>query len=129
MSTGAPAVRSAVAAAERGRLRINPTVLRKIVEHTADQVPGTLRNARTLAGIEVGTTGASARISPAGGVPAGLDVHLELALGYPGDVRAVIAAVRTRVEHQLWRLAEHRLRSLVVTVTGLRGLPAPPRLG
>ena len=39
--------------AERGRLDIHPTVLRKIVEHAADSVPGTLRNERTLAGIDV----------------------------------------------------------------------------
>ena len=32
--------------AERGRLDIHPTVLRKIVEHAADSVPGTLRHER-----------------------------------------------------------------------------------
>jgi hypothetical protein len=31
-----------------------PAVLRKIVEHAADSVPGTLRNERRLAGIDVG---------------------------------------------------------------------------
>ncbi|GEL20584.1 Asp23/Gls24 family envelope stress response protein [Pseudonocardia asaccharolytica] len=135
MTTGAPAVRSEATSVTtagpemRGRLDIHPTVLRKIIEHTADQVPGTLRGARRVAGIGVGTTGASARISAGGGAPAVVDVRLELALGYPCDVRAVVAAVRTRVEEQLWRLAGHRLRTLAVTVTGLRGLPAPPRLG
>jgi hypothetical protein len=44
--------------AERGRLDIHPTVLRKIVEHAADGVPGTLRNERRLAGIDVGESGA-----------------------------------------------------------------------
>ena len=45
--------------AERGRLDIHPAVLRKIVEHAADGVPGTLRHERRLAGIDVGESGAS----------------------------------------------------------------------
>ena len=40
--------------AERGRLDIHPAVQRKIVEHAADDVPGTLGNERRLAGIDVG---------------------------------------------------------------------------
>ena len=39
---------------ERGRLDIHPAVQRKIVEHAADDVPGTLGNERRLAGIDVG---------------------------------------------------------------------------
>ena len=48
---------------DRGVLEISPTVLRKIVEHAADQVPGTLRHERRLAGIDVGEAGASAKVT------------------------------------------------------------------
>ncbi len=53
--------------ADRGRLDISPTVLRKIVEHAADQVPGTLRRERRLAGIDVGEVGASAKVTTGAG--------------------------------------------------------------
>ena len=69
--------------AERGRLDIHPAVLRKIVEHAADGVPGTLRNERRLAGIDVGESGASARVTVGPGDPAPVDVRLELTLRYP----------------------------------------------
>jgi uncharacterized alkaline shock family protein YloU len=116
--------------AERGRLDINPAVLRKIVEHAADGVPGTLRNERRLAGIDVGEHGASARVTVGTGEPAPVDVRLELTLRYPTTVRAVVDAVRTAVAEELARLAGHRMRTLAVTVTGMRGatVPAPARL-
>jgi len=109
--------------AERGRLDIHPGVLRKIVERAADGVPGTLRNERSIAGIDVGEYGASARVTVGTGEPPPVDVRLELTLRYPTAVRAVVEAV-------LDRLAGHRMRSLAVTVTGLRGAsaPAPARL-
>ena len=66
--------------AERGRLEIHPGVLRKIVERAADGVPGTLRNERSIAGIDVGEFGASARVTVGTGVPAPVDVRLELTL-------------------------------------------------
>ncbi len=115
--------------AERGRLDINPTVLRKIVEHAADGVPGTLRNERRLAGIDVGEHGASARVTVGTGMPAPVDVRLELTLRYPTAVRTVVDAVRSAVADELDRLAGHRVRSLAVTVTGMRGptAPAPAR--
>ena len=49
--------------AERGGLDIHSTVLCKIVEYAADSVPGTLRHERRLAGLEVGESGASARVT------------------------------------------------------------------
>jgi uncharacterized alkaline shock family protein YloU len=107
--------------AERGRLDIDPAVLRKIVEHAADGVPGTLRNERRLAGIDVGEYGASARVTVGTGEPAPLDVRLELTLLYPAAVRTVVDAVRTAVADELARLAGHRMRTLAVTVTGMRG--------
>lgn len=108
---------------DRGRLDIHPTVLRKIAEHAADQVPGTLRHERRLAGIEVGDAGASARITTGSGDPAVVDVRLELTLQYPASVRSVVDAVRARVGDDLTRLAGHRVRTLSVTVSGLRGKP------
>jgi len=112
--------------AERGRLDIHPTVLRKIVEHAADGVPGTLRNERRLAGIDVGESGASARVTVGLGDPAPVDVRLELTLRYPATVRSVVDAVRTAVADDLARLAGHRMRALAVTVTGLHGAAAAP---
>jgi uncharacterized alkaline shock family protein YloU len=116
--------------AERGSLDIHPTVLRKIVERAADGVQGTLRNERRLAGIDVGESGASARVTVGGGEPAPVDVRLELTLRYPATVRTVVDAVRAAVADDLDRLAGHRMRALSVTVTGLRGAsaPAPARL-
>jgi uncharacterized alkaline shock family protein YloU len=108
----------------RGRLEIHPTVLRKIVEHAADQVPGTLRHERRLAGIDIGEAGASARITTGHADAAAVDVRLELTLQYPGPVRSVVDAVRTKVGDELVRLTGRRVRALTVTVSGLR--PARP---
>lgn len=114
------------APADRGRLDIHPSVLRKIVEHAADEVPGTLRHARRLAGIDVGDAGASAKVTVSSAESAAVDVRLELTLQYPAPVRTVVEAVRTRVGDELARIAGHRVRTLSVTVSGLRG-PAGPR--
>jgi uncharacterized alkaline shock family protein YloU len=111
---------------ERGRLEIHPTVLRRIVEHTADQVPGTLRHERRLAGIDVGEAGAVAKVATDVGGAATVDVALELTLQYPAGVRSVIDAVRERVDAELDRLAGHRLRAFTVTVSGLRGAAPQP---
>lgn len=112
--------------AERGSLDINPVVLRKIVEYAADGVPGTLRNERRLAGIDVGESGSSARVTVGTGDPPPVDVRLELTLRYPTTVRGVVEAVRAAVADDLSRLAGHRVRAMAVTVTGLRGATATP---
>jgi uncharacterized alkaline shock family protein YloU len=109
---------------ERGRLDIHPAVLRKIVEHAADQVPGTLRHERRLAGIDIGEAGASARVITGPGDPPTVDVRLELTLQYPAPVPAVVAAVRSKVGEELARVAGHRMRAMTVTIAGLR--PARP---
>jgi uncharacterized alkaline shock family protein YloU len=111
---------------DRGRLEIHPTVLRKIVEHAADQVPGTLRHARKLAGIDLGESGAVARVAAGSGEPSAVDVRLEITLQYPAAVRAVVEAVRARVGADLERLAERHVRSLTVTIAGLRRPPGAP---
>jgi uncharacterized alkaline shock family protein YloU len=109
---------------ERGTLQIDPVVLRKIVEFAADQVPGTLRQERRLAGIDVGEAGASARISVGSADPLAVDVRLELTLRYPGPVRPVVDAVRARVGRELEALSGYHVRALDVTVAGLRAAPA-----
>ncbi len=117
------------AAEERGRLDIHPSVLRKIVEYAADQVPGTLRHERRLAGIDMGEAGASARITTGSGDPPAVDVRIELTLRYPAPVRTVVEAVRVRVGEELDRIAGHRVRAMTVTVAGLRSArPATARL-
>ena len=116
--------RALPAIADRGRLEIHPTVLRKIVEYAADQVPGTLRHERRLAGIEIGEAGASARVIPGSGDPAAVDVRLELTLQYPAAVRSVVDAVRAKVTDELLRISGRRVRAMTVTVAGLR--PARP---
>jgi uncharacterized alkaline shock family protein YloU len=109
------------AVAERGRLEIHPAVLRKIVEHAADQVPGTLRHERRLAGIDIGgEAGASARVTTGPGDPPSVDVRLELTLQYPASVRSVVDAVRAKVGDELVRITGHRVRAITVTVAGLR---------
>ena len=109
------------AIAERGRLEIHPAVLRKIVEHAADQVPGTLRHERRLAGIDIGgEAGASARVTTGPGDPPSVDVRLELTLQYPASVRSVVDAVRAKVGDELVRITGHRVRAMTVTVAGLR---------
>ena len=130
MTTAAPlAGFGGIDPGERGRLDINPIVLRKIVEHAADQVPGTLRHERRLAGIDVGEAGATAKINTGSGDQTAVDVRLELTLQYPAPVRSVVDAVRTRVGEELTRLTGHRVRALTVTVSGLRGAPVlTPRL-
>lgn len=121
---------SVVEPAERGALDIDPGVLRKVVEYAADQVPGTMRLERRLAGIDVGETGARARITPGNGDPTAVDVRLEVTLTYPAEVRAIVDAVRRKVDEELTRITGHHVRTLAVTVAGLRTpiRPAAPRL-
>jgi len=112
-------------AADRGRLEIHPAVLRKIVEHAADQVPGTLRHERRLAGIDVGEVGAAAKVVT--GVDAQtVDVALELTMQYPAVVRSVVDAVRERVGAELGAIAGYRLRGCTVTVAAFRGTGPVP---
>jgi uncharacterized alkaline shock family protein YloU len=112
---------------ERGALDIAPAVLRAIVEHATDLVPGTLHRERRVAGVEVGDAGPRARVVANGDA---VDVRLELACAYPAPVRDTVAAVRAKVATELERLSGYRVRSLAVTVSGLREAtgPAQPRI-
>ncbi|MGW1678748.1 Asp23/Gls24 family envelope stress response protein [Saccharopolyspora sp. NPDC002376] len=111
--------------ADRGRLHISRTVLRKIAEHTADQDPGSARTRRRIAGVGLGGHGASAQVS---GPNDALRVRLDVALRYPAPVREAIAALRTRIGEELTRLADCQVRTVDVTVSGLVAADAPPRV-
>ncbi|MFC4950203.1 Asp23/Gls24 family envelope stress response protein [Pseudonocardia sp. GCM10023141] len=124
MTSAAPVPAGAAGSDDRGRLDIHPTVLRKIVEYAADQVPGTLRHERRVAGIDVGLTGSNAKVTTGSDDPLAVDVRLELTLQYPASVRSVVDAVRARVDDDLTRMSGHHVRALAVTVAGLRGAPA-----
>lgn len=101
---------------ERGRLSIGQTVVRKIAQHAADEVPGTARAARQVAGVAVGTHGASARVSGEGDE---VDLAIDLALRYPALVRDVVDRVRTHVIGEIRRMTAYRVRSVDVTVSAL----------
>jgi uncharacterized alkaline shock family protein YloU len=103
-------------AAERGSLSIAHTVVRKVAQHAADQVPGTVPNERRVAGVSAGKTGASAKVA---GSDNDVDLALELALRYPAAVRTVTGDVRAKVVEEVERLTSYHVRSLAVTVSAL----------
>lgn len=114
-------------AGERGTLEIDQAVLRKIVEHAADRAPGTRHRSRTVAGMGVGESGPSAKISSGAD---GLDVRLSVALSYPSPIRSTVADVRERINRDLDRMAGQQVRSLSVEVDALQGdrVPESPRV-
>ncbi|MDQ4009939.1 MAG: Asp23/Gls24 family envelope stress response protein [Actinomycetota bacterium] len=112
--------RAAVDPDERGRTRIDPSVLRKIAEHTADLTPGTLRARRTVAGVGLGSAGATAKAIVTGQQ---VDLRVELALRYPGPVRSTVEQLRRKISDEIGRITGYQVRSVAVTVTGL--LPEP----
>ena len=105
---------------ERGRLRIDPSVLRKIAEHTADLTPGTMRARRTVAGVGLGSAGATVKAAVTG---QRVDLRVELALCYPGSVRSTVEQLRSKISDEIRRITGYQVRSIAVTVTGL--LPEP----
>ncbi|MGH3977355.1 MAG: Asp23/Gls24 family envelope stress response protein [Pseudonocardiaceae bacterium] len=113
---------SAVDPSERGRLRIDPAVLRKIAERTADLTAGTLPAPRTLAGVSTGHTGATAKVTVTGQQ---VDVHIRLALRYPGPVRPTVDQVRRGIDDEVRRITGYQVCSITVTVTALLPEPSP----
>lgn len=111
--------------ADRGRLHIGRTVVRKIAEHAADQDPGSARPRRRLAGVELGRHGATAHVS---GPDDALRIRLEVALRYPAPVRGTVASMRERVGSELQRITGFRVRTVDVTVSALVPADAPPRV-
>ncbi|MEC3981091.1 Asp23/Gls24 family envelope stress response protein [Amycolatopsis sp. H20-H5] len=103
-------------AGERGTLSIAHTVVRKVAQHAADQVPGTVLAERKVAGLGIGSQGASVKV---GGDDNDVDLALDVALRYPAPVRAVVGQVRTGVTEEVERLTSYQVRSLAVTVSAL----------
>jgi uncharacterized alkaline shock family protein YloU len=98
--------------ADRGKLTIDPSVVRKVVEHSADLVPGTARAHRRLSA----DRGASARISGAGN---DVDVRLDIALAYPLAVREKVAELRDTVTEEVERITGYHVRAVDVVVSAL----------
>ncbi|MGH3673028.1 MAG: Asp23/Gls24 family envelope stress response protein [Pseudonocardiaceae bacterium] len=116
----APAADPDAEPGERGRLRIDPSVVRKIAEHIADLAPETRPAPRTVAGVGIGRTGATSKVSLA---VQGVDLYLELALRYPGPVRSAVDQLRNRINEEVQRITGYQVGSVSVTVTAL--LPEP----
>ncbi|MGH3631975.1 MAG: Asp23/Gls24 family envelope stress response protein [Sciscionella sp.] len=104
-------------AAERGTLQIDPAVVRKIAQHTADVMPDIVARSRRLAGLEMGEKGSNAKVGGSGSV---VDVSLEIGLRYPSDVRAVVSDLRDKVRQQIGESTGYRIRSLDILVTSLQ---------
>jgi uncharacterized alkaline shock family protein YloU len=123
---GAPPGRTAPGAAvdptERGRLRIDPSVLRKIAERTTDLTTGTLPVPRTVAGVGRGSAGATAKATVTG---ERVDLRIEVALRYPGSVRSTVAHLRSRIDDEIRRITGYQVHSITVTVTALLPEPSP----
>ncbi|HEY2203546.1 MAG TPA: Asp23/Gls24 family envelope stress response protein [Pseudonocardia sp.] len=102
--------------AERGSLQIDASVIRKIVEHATDQMPGTLRATRRVAGVAVRENGSNAKVWVGAEY---VDLRLTVALRYPGSVTAAVGQVRARVAEDIERMTGLRVRGFEVTVAGL----------
>jgi uncharacterized alkaline shock family protein YloU len=124
-TAGAPSGRlesgAAVDPTERGRLRIDPSVLRKIAERTADLTPGTLPLPRTVTGVGRGR-GATAKATITG---KRVDLRIEVALRYPGSVRFTVDQLRSRIGDEIRRITGYQVHSITVTVTALLPEPSP----
>jgi uncharacterized alkaline shock family protein YloU len=109
---------------DRGTLSIDHLVVRKVAQRAADQVPGTAKVERRVAGMGLGAHGASAKVS---GRDNDVDLALDLALHYPAPVRAVVGEVRAKVAEEVEHITSYKVRSIAVTVSAL--LPdVPPRV-
>lgn len=93
---------------ERGTLRIDQGVVRKLAEHAADLAPGTAISGRRH--------GASAKVSGSGEE---VDLRLELALTYPAPVRDTVEKLRADVSDEVLRMTGYRVRSVDIVVSGL----------
>jgi uncharacterized alkaline shock family protein YloU len=115
-------------AAERGRLDVALSVVRKIAEYAADHTAGTVRTQRRLAGLDLGESGASAKVA---GYGEQVDLRLEVPLAYPARITESAAAVRDHVRERVQALTPYRVRSLDIGVSALtdpaaRAIPRTP---
>lgn len=118
----APAPSIAVVADERGRLRIDPSVVRKVAERAADLTPGVVPVTRKVTGISLGSTGVTAHVTITG---QRVDLCVELALRYPGAVRCTADELRRRIADEVQRITSYQVNSTAVTVTALLPEPEP----
>ncbi|MBK1783377.1 Asp23/Gls24 family envelope stress response protein [Prauserella cavernicola] len=103
---------------ERGTLEIAHVVVRKVAERAADNVSGTVRIERKIAGVGAGLRGASVKVSGHG---SDIDLLLDVAVQYPAAVRDVVDQVRTAVTEDVQHMTSYRVRGLNVTVSALLG--------
>lgn len=101
---------------DRGTLRIDHAVVRKVAQRAADRVPETARVQRRVAGLGLGTHGSNVKIS---GRDNDVDLTVDLALHYPSAVRSVVDTVRDRITEEVEHITSYRIRSLDVTVSAL----------
>lgn len=100
----------------QGQLTINRTVLRKIVEHTADSEPDIVRMPRRIAGAGIGEHGSSARVL---GPDQALRIRLEIAVRFPAPIATTVRSARANIREELERVADCQVRSMDVTVSAL----------
>jgi uncharacterized alkaline shock family protein YloU len=103
-------------AENRGALTIDHAVVRKVAQRAADQVEGTAKVERKVAGLGLGIHGAGVKV---GGRDDNVDLALDVALRYPVPVRTVVADIRSRITDEVERITSYRVRSLAVTVSAL----------
>ena len=102
--------------AERGRLDVALSVVRKIAEYAADHTAGTVRSQRRLAGLDLGESGTSAKVS---GYGEQVDLRLEVPLAYPARIADSAAAVLDAVRERVQELTPYRVRTLDIGVSAL----------
>lgn len=102
---------------DRGTLRVDRSVVRKIAERAADDTPGTTAMARKVVGVEVGTHGSKVEVDGDGHR---VRLKVDVALHYPASVRTVVEDVRERVIAEVERLTGYHVRGVDVTVSALR---------
>jgi uncharacterized alkaline shock family protein YloU len=101
---------------DRGTLTIAPAVVRKVAQHAADQVDGTTKAERRIAGLGLGRHGASAKV---GGEGNDVDLVLDVALRYPAPIREIVGDLRARVAEEVERITAYQVRDISVTVSAL----------
>lgn len=110
-------------AAERGDLTIAWSVVRKIAEHAADRTTGTTTVPRRLAGLGLGETGTTAKVTGYGDQ---VDLRLEVPLVYPAPIAGSVDGVRDAVRDRVEVLTGYRVRALDVTVSALADRSTSP---
>lgn len=113
----APVPAPTVDPAERGKLRIDHSVVRKLAERAADAVDGTAIVERRVAGLGAGRHGAHVKVRGHGDA---LDLSLDIGLTYPAPLREMVDNVRAAVTETVEHFTSYQVRSFAVTVSALR---------